>query len=67
MGLKLKTKKSMAALCAFGATDLMMSGAVNQDTVVGKDSGHPSLTVYQESALPRQLQPSSSMVSPTLS
>ncbi|MBW2252072.1 MAG: arylsulfatase [Deltaproteobacteria bacterium] len=39
MGLKLKTKKSLVALCAFGATNLMMSSAANQDTVVGKDSG----------------------------
>jgi len=67
MRLKLKSKKSMAALCAVGATNLLMSGGANQDTVVGKDSGHPSLTVYQESALPRQLQPGSSMVSPALS
>ena len=38
MEFKLNPKKGMAALCAIGATNLLMSGVATQDTVTGNDN-----------------------------
>lgn len=38
MRLKLNPKKSMAALCAFGATNILMSGAATHNAVTTNDS-----------------------------